>query len=223
MVGKQSRELEKSLRNKKFIIQGAEAMIFSANMKTGDFEGEVVIKERKSKGYRNKILDKKINFGRIKAEVRIIRKLRPALRTPSIYFVDFEKNRIYMEKFSGKKLKDCFDGLSEKRRFRVAEIIGRKIGRMHSLGIVHGDLTLANMFLLRENGKLEIGFIDFGLSKESHKTEDMAVDLLVFKRTFLSTHLDEKSWKRILRGYLRKGRKEVVERMEKVEKRARYL
>ncbi|KAI0896653.1 tyrosine protein kinase [Annulohypoxylon nitens] len=82
--------------------------------------------------------------------------------------------------------------------------IGSAVGRMHKVGIVHGDLTTSNMMLRpwekgREpaNGHTGSGdglldgdiiIIDFGLASQSSSDEDRAVDLYVLERAFASTH-----------------------------------
>lgn len=82
--------------------------------------------------------------------------------------------------------------------------MGAAVGRMHKVGIVHGDLTTSNMMLRPwERGKEpvnghnaegdgllagEIVIIDFGLASQSTSEEDRAVDLYVLERAFASTH-----------------------------------
>jgi len=68
-------------------------------------------------------------------------------------------------------------------------------------------------------------FLDFGLGNLSEKLEDRAVDLLVFKKTFMATHYKIKDqWKNIENAYTKafhKG-KEVITHIKDVEARARY-
>ncbi|KAJ0350966.1 hypothetical protein COL154_002330 [Colletotrichum chrysophilum] len=79
--------------------------------------------------------------------------------------------------------------------------MGAAVGKMHKIGIVHGDLTTSNMMLRppkpaatttngEEASKLdgEIFIIDFGLASQSTSDEDRAVDLYVLERAFGSTH-----------------------------------
>lgn len=96
--------------------------------------------------------------------------------------------------------------------------IGKAVGRMHEVGVVHGDLTTSNMIMrptsppeastlgvIHTNGEnansagdakpteqidlgCEIVLIDFGLSGQSIQDEDKAVDLYVLERAFASTH-----------------------------------
>ena len=72
----------------------------------------------------------------------------------------------------------------------------------------------------------EIFFIDFGLSFFSHKIEDRAVDLHLLKEALESKHskIWEKCYKAALGSYAKKSKdgKQVIKRLEVVEKRGRY-
>lgn len=94
----------------------------------------------------------------------------------------------------------------------LARQMGQLVGRLHNIGIVHGDLTTSNMMILEvnndnasciENDKketeehctdasssFELALIDFGLSKSSLSVEEQAVDLYVLERALQSTHPD---------------------------------
>lgn len=68
----------------------------------------------------------------------------------------------------------------------IAQKIGVSLAKMHTLNVVHGDLTTSNL-MLRENSD-SVVVIDFGLSFVSSLVEDKAVDLYVLERAFASTH-----------------------------------
>jgi TP53 regulating kinase-like protein len=74
--------------------------------------------------------------------------------------------------------------------------MGRLVGKLHNIGIVHGDLTTSNMiFLLKDNEKsnnntYDLVLIDFGLAKSTFSVEEQAVDLYVLERALQSTHPD---------------------------------
>lgn len=71
----------------------------------------------------------------------------------------------------------------------IATKIGVAIGKMHDAEVVHGDLTTSNLMLqYNSSGDLEIVIIDFGLASMKPVIEDMAVDLYVLERAFISTH-----------------------------------
>ena len=81
--------------------------------------------------------------------------------------------------------------------------VGRAVARLHDGGLVHGDLTTLNLFVMMEEeegekeagsggGKAkdepEIAVIDFGLSSNSTLPEDRGVDLYVLERALGAAH-----------------------------------
>ena len=115
--------------------------------------------------------------------------------------------------------------------------IGKAIGRMHEVGIVHGDLTTSNLMVRKCNQKDsaeqsenedqdqgDIVLIDFGLAGQNSQEEDKAVDLYVLERAFGSTHPEaEDGFKEVLRVYgeSHKGAMVVLKRLEEVRMRGR--
>jgi TP53 regulating kinase-like protein len=113
--------------------------------------------------------------------------------------------------------------------------IGGAVGRLHAVGVVHGDLTTSNMMLAPEKGGAaageegglegEIVLIDFGLAAQTVQEEDRAVDLYVLERAFGSTHpREEGMFGEVLEGYREafpKGSKGTLRRLEDVRMRGR--
>lgn len=80
--------------------------------------------------------------------------------------------------------------------------VGRAVARLHDGGLVHGDLTTLNLFVMMEeedeeeeekpkrekNAEPEIAVIDFGLSSNSTLPEDRGVDLYVLERALGAAH-----------------------------------
>ncbi|OLN86489.1 EKC/KEOPS complex subunit BUD32 [Colletotrichum chlorophyti] len=116
--------------------------------------------------------------------------------------------------------------------------VGAAIGKMHSTGIVHGDLTTSNMMLRpppESPGTTEaaaatsplqgdIYIIDFGLASQSTSEEDRAVDLYVLERAFGSTHpRAEAFFQDVLDAYRDSYRQAVVtlKKLEDVRMRGR--
>jgi TP53 regulating kinase-like protein len=64
---------------------------------------------------------------------------------------------------------------------------------------MHGDLTTSNFILFQDT----VFVIDFGLSQNTIKPEDHAVDLRLIKEILNSAHahIMEQSWKNFLLGY----------------------
>jgi len=188
------------------IAQGAEAILRK--------EGNTVVKDRVIKSYRIKELDDKLRKTRTRREAKILEKLQQInFPAPKIQSSDDKKMQIVMEFIEGKKVKEVINK-------ELSREIGRKVGILHSKDIIHGDLTTSNMILSNE-----IKFIDFGLSNVSIKTEDKAVDLHLLAQALESAHheIHEECFAAVIEGYKEGNPKanEVLERLEKVEKRGR--
>lgn len=193
-------------------FQGAEAKLFR--------KGNAMLKERTLKKYRNNALDTRIRRERTKLEAGLIAKAGAAgINVPKIIQLDREKGRIEMEFIEGKRVKDI---LGPGNFLGICTEIGKAIAKMHCSKIIHGDLTTSNMLL---QGK-KLFFIDFGLGFQSKKTEDRAVDLVTFKKTFGATHhkLMPEAWEKILEAYKQENpeAESVFAQIEKVEKRGKY-
>ena len=187
------------------IASGAEAVI--------NLEENTIIKTRIEKRYRLKEIDENIRRERTRTEARLISEARRCgVPTPIIKDVsDFE---IRMEYIDGIALKNIITP-------DLSELTGELIGRLHSCGIVHGDLTTSN--LLFRNGKLFL--IDFGLASLDKSVEARGVDVHVFFQTLESTHEnDEELIAAFKKGYSRtfENAEKIIERVEEIEARGRY-
>jgi TP53 regulating kinase-like protein len=204
------------------IRKGAEASIFLE-----EWHGrQVVLKTRLPKAYRVDRLDSSIRLARTSREAHLLHDCKRAgVPTPSVYEVDTASCTIIMDYVNGPRLKEAFLEMGDSNLRRTCGLVGSLVGRLHSGGIVHGDLTTSNM-ILRDRDKLF--FIDFGLSDYSNELEARGVDLLLMNRAFKSTHfaLHSKAFEAVLDGYRRIiGRKEaecVLTKMHEIEKRGRY-
>jgi len=128
--------------------------------------------------------------------------------------------KIKMEFINGELIKDILDNINKEKRNLIFREIGEKVAKMHDDDIIHGDLTTSNMIL-----KDKVYFIDFGLGFNSDKIEDKAVDIHLLKQALESKHYKhfEESFLGFLEGYkISRNWKEVLKRLEKVEKRGRY-
>lgn len=188
------------------IARGAEAVIFEKD--------NTIIKSRFKKNYRLADLDTELRNQRTKREANLLRKL--TIPHPKLLSTD-DKETIIMEKIPGCKVKEALD-----EEPILARKIGEIVANMHNQNIVHGDLTTSNMILKDDQS---IVFIDFGLSFQSHKVEDKAVDIHLFKQALNSKHhkVYDKAFSEFLAGY--KGAEkfdEIIGRLEEVELRGRY-
>lgn len=199
------------------IYRGAEAELWKS-----DYLGyQAIEKHRVVKTYRIREIDDRIRRERIVLETNMLVNAKKAVKTPHVFDVDLEKKSLLMEFIDGDKIKDLFlrggwiQGVSKK--------IGESIAKLHSIDIVHGDLTTSNMIL---DGKGDVYFIDFGLAAKSDKIEDKAMDLVVFKKMLNSTHYKyfDEIWGAFLEGYSRYRKAgEIVRKITEIEKRARYV
>ncbi len=188
----------------KKIAHGAEAIVYQSKILGKD----VIIKKRVTKKYRHEKLDKRIIKTRNKQEAFILQKLKKNnLFAPFIYYLS--EKEIIMEYIRDDK----------KHKLKLFEI-GKEIAKLHNLNIIHGDLNLINILTNKNN----VYFIDFGLGQISLKIEDKATDLLVFKKTLKSLKKTENYWEKIETGYLKETNNlQIVQKINEIEKRARYL
>ena len=125
----------------KKVSEGAEAVIYESS-----FLGiKAIVKYRIPKGYRIKQLDEKIRASRTKKEARILAMASGIVRTPHLLMLG--KYNIWMERVDGTqlhlaKIKDA------RQRMHIMREMGICLGKLHSLGITHGDYTTANFACL---------------------------------------------------------------------------
>jgi len=192
------------------IQQGAEAVLIKS--------GGRVLKRRLKKSYRLTVIDNKLRKARTKSESKLLEKSFKIINTPRVLKTD--KFEIDMEFVDGLKLFDNLDLLENWED--VCKDIGVNIAKLHDNDVIHGDLTTSNM-ILSDN---RVYFIDFGLGYGNGKIEDKAVDLHLIKQALEAKHFAkwESYWEKVSEGYLgeSKNAREVLKRLEKVEKRGRY-
>ena len=128
-----------------------------------------------------------------------------------------------MEFVDGVRIKELLYTADKKTVEKRCLEIGKQIGRLHSIGIIHGDLTTSNMILKND----KIYFIDFGLGEFSKKIEDQGIDLNLLQEALKSTHFKilKMCWNNIVKGYKQeyKDADKVLKKIEEIEKRARYM
>jgi len=196
------------------IQEGAEAKIF----KKTDNNIITIIKQRINKKYRINAINKLLIPVRTRREAKVISKLEKLnIKVPKLIFNN-KKDILEMEFINGDKIRDILDNNIE-----LAEEIGNYLAIMHDNNIIHGDLTTSNMILDKNS---DLVFIDFGLSLFSHRLEDKAVDIHLFKQALESKHhkVFEQAYNSFIKGYKKsKNYKEVIQRLKNVEKRGRNI
>lgn len=125
------------------------------------------------------------------------------------------------------------EGVNDYELVQLMSRVGDAVGRLHAIGIVHGDLTTSNLMLRPTQEKVRHGrasldgyvvLIDFGLASQSSQDEDRAVDLYVLQRAFGSTHpRAESCFTEVLKAYGKtfKGANGVLKKLEDVRMRGR--
>ena len=237
----------------KVLSQGAEGKIYLTKF----LDKLCLVKERFIKEYRVKELDTKLTKSRILNETRnISRASKNGINVPTIYFVNLIERKIYMEYINnGCQLKEILTYIFqlndlnpyEKLIEKIINDLGNMISKLHSNGIVHGDLTPSNIILkIKSNennennlnsGKDEIlklknydymYLIDFGLSSMTTSNqsgiEDKAVDLYVLKRAMISNNpKSEEVFEKVINIYENNcdNGKKIIEHYKKVEMRGR--
>ncbi len=172
--------------------KGAEADIYQINWQNS----KAILKTRKIKNYRNASLDSKIRKQRTIKESQMLSLVKSfGIPTPLVYFVNLEQASIVMQEIPGKPVHD----LPESRIIELSKEIGKLVGMLHKNGIMHGDLTTSNFILFQNT----VFIIDFGLSQNTIKPEDHAVDLRLIKEILNSAHakIMQSAWKNFLLGY----------------------
>jgi len=201
----------------KLIKKGAEADIYTGTWKNS----KSLFKIRKIKTYRNNSLDSKIRRQRTIKESQMLSQVKSfGIPSPLVYFVNLEKSMIVMQEIPGKPVHD----LPESKIIAICKQIGKLVGLLHKNGVMHGDLTTSNFILFKNI----IYMIDFGLSQNTTKPEDHAVDLRLIKEILNSAHakIMESSWKNFLIGYKSvvgiPYQTKIVKLVSEIESRGRY-
>jgi len=215
--------LDKIDKQKIILKKGAEATVYLAHW----YGKEVVIKSRKVKKYRHPNLDDKLRKYRTIHEPQLMNEAKKVgVSTPIIFQIDIKKMSIIMEFISGKQIKHILSNLPLSKRRTLCLEIGKLIGKIHSYGIIHGDLTTSNI-ILDVNDRLF--FIDFGLAEKQVELEARGVDLHLMKRGLQSTHNNyaQDSFRKIMEGYSiimgESHAKVILKKIQEIERRGRYI
>jgi len=195
---------------KQLIAQGAEAKIFLDKNK--------IIKERLSKGYRIREIDERLRKQRTKKEASLLEKAGERINVPKVLKQDAFSLEI--EYIKGERLSETLNSKDIKDQIKIIKQIGKQIGKLHDLGIIHGDLTTSNT-ILKEN---KVYFIDFGLGFISLRLEDKAVDLHLIKQALEAKHFQnsELLFRELIKAYNPQSKAKILEQLKKVESRGRY-
>lgn len=203
------------------LYKGAEADVVK-----GKWQGlDAVFKVRRPLTYRLPVLDEAIRRQRTLHEAEMIHQAKEAgVASPNLYHVDPRAATLVMEFVEGERVRDLVDVFSRAELDQTFFQFGRYAATLHRAGIMHGDLTTANV--VKRRGDLV--FVDFGLSIHSTRLEDHAVDLRLIKETIVGAHsaVATPALDALLRGYASQvgpGRfRSVLKQLRSIERRGRY-
>jgi len=208
----------------KLLRKGAEANLYSAK-----FLGlKSIVKLRVRKAYRVPELDRRIRGYRTVHEATLLHEARKAgVPTPLVYFLDRKNCKLILQHVEGVRLKEALNGRLEPGKVKgLALRLGELVGRLHSHGIIHGDLTTSNVILTPQGGMV---LIDFGLGFHSESLEDRGMDLHLLRQTLKSHHtrLAKPFFQAVLEGYGKILGKEKLSEIEgklgEIKARGRYV
>ena len=189
--------------------RGAEAVV--------TFHEGIAKKRRVPKRYRVPALDGRLIAERTRAEARLIHSARKG-GAPTPVLRDITADTIVMDQIQGTLLTQT---LTDKNLHEA----GRVIGKLHSAGIMHGDLTTSNLILRESDGRAVL--IDFGLSQVTNEIEQQGVDIHVMFQTLESTSPEMADILKaaFAEGYseMFEGADEVLAREHEICLRGRYL
>jgi TP53 regulating kinase-like protein len=141
------------------ITQGAEALVYKTSFLTP--HTPVVVKYRPPKPYRHPTLDRRLTKQRLLAEARsLVRVKREGVNVPGVLGCDAEAGWLALEYVEGKTVRAVLDGWAEGVRpgegegegdneeiLDLMHRVGSEVGKLHNLGVCHGDLTTSNLML----------------------------------------------------------------------------
>ncbi|GKT60688.1 serine/threonine-protein kinase BUD32 [Colletotrichum tofieldiae] len=229
------------------VTQGAEARLYRTTFLSPSLPA--ALKYRPKKPYRHPTLDARLTRARILAEARVLAKCRrEGCPVPALYALDEAAGWLMLEWIPGApvrvRINEWLDGVVQADTGGRGKIVARErdatglrdlmrrmgsaIGRMHKIGIVHGDLTTSNMMLRPPRPAAaaasppspldgDVFIIDFGLASQSTSDEDRAVDLYVLERAFGSTHPRAEAYFRDVLDAYRASYKQAPVTLKKLE------
>lgn len=205
----------------RLLYRGAEADIIKGSWQNMD----AVYKVRKPLAYRLPVLDEAIRRQRTIREAEMIHQAKRAgVPAPFLYDVDVPGSTLVMEYVEGGRLRDQVATMGRDEARQAFREFGRDAAKLHSAGIVHGDLTTANVVVRKGS----LVFIDFGLSFRTTRLEDRAVDLRLIKETLVGAHpeISKLALEELFDGYAEvagaQGTSAAQRQLKSIERRGRY-
>ncbi len=203
------------------IKRGAESEI-----RLGSFMGiPAVFKLRIPKPYMHPKLASILVAQRTRKEAKVIaHALKHGIPAPDLLAVFPSIGLIVMEYVRGVTLRD-YAYKNPEEAIRYSRLAGFILGKLHSIGIAHGDPTTSN-YIVTPDGGLKL--IDYGLSEFTEDIEDRAVDVHLYRRAVESTHasIALRMFEVFLEGYSEAMGEEalkIARRADEIRLRGRYV
>lgn len=155
------------------ITQGAEALVYKTTFLTPSTPA--VVKYRPPKPYRHPTLDKRLTKSRLLAEARsLVRVKREGVNVPGVLGCDADAGWLVLEYVNGRTIRRVLDSWAEEVKAEEKKVfteggdagqlaraagsgseeimdlmrqVGQEVGKLHELGVCHGDLTTSNLML----------------------------------------------------------------------------
>jgi Kae1-associated kinase Bud32 len=207
------------------VSRGAEA-----SLRAVDWWGfPALLKERDPKGYRPKKLDDRLRRERTRTETRLLVDARRlGVRTPIVYDVDLERHRLILEELPGPTLKQLIEDPAVPPAELVGAVraFGEALGRLHTGGIAHGDLTSSNV-LFPDGPTGAPALLDLSMGTRSPGIEELGIDLHLVEEDLKALSAKSTALVRAFyEGYAAgnpAGAKNVRARAKQIRGRMRYV
>ena len=132
------------------VTQGAEGRLYKTTYLVPSLP--CALKYRLPKPYRHPVLDQRLTRQRIVAEARILAKCRrEGIAVPAVYAVDEGAGCLFIEWVEGEPVRAALntwlrehadaDAGADAEVKALMRRVGRAVGSLHQIGVVHGDLT----------------------------------------------------------------------------------
>ncbi|KAF2867648.1 BUD32 protein kinase [Massariosphaeria phaeospora] len=151
--------------NLEVLTQGAEALVYKTTFLTP--ATPCVVKYRPPKPYRHPTLDKRLTKTRLLAEARVLVRCRKeGVGVPGVLAGDWDNGWLVLEWIEGMTVRKVLDEWADKVKrgdkkegddemLGVMRKVGRAVGRLHDIGVCHGDLTTSNLMLRQPSSSTE--------------------------------------------------------------------
>lgn len=205
------------------INKGSEAYIYQGTF----LNRSVIIKERREKIYRHPVLDKQLRINRTRLEARLLRDAYLAgLPVPVLLGSVPDTGLLIIEYLEAKTLGNILltdlSLLNDQIKTWFTNI-GVLTGKLHTLAIVHGDLTIFNILVSADKN---LWLIDFGLAFNSTELEQLASDIFTFESTLKAfKHGTDQWFTWFLEGYRSSYAHSaaVLNQLQEIYSRGRYV